>query len=171
MVFWFGRRKEKEEKPRQTIRGQDIEIAGDVGGTARGSETNPSRAEEIVTAAAQKRLQKRTEYRGDDGVYVSPTPITAGSEVTVKYDGLLARSGADAVYLHAGFGPNDSWREIHDIPMTMARDNMWTATVPIKVEETSRINFCFRDSANNWDNNNGANWSYEIHNGEIPSFP
>ncbi|HHY48029.1 MAG TPA: carbohydrate-binding protein [Firmicutes bacterium] len=123
-----------------------------------------------MTGAARRgtRTEPGAEYRGDDGVYVRPTPITAGSEVTVKYDGLLARSGADQVYLHMGFGPNDSWRDTRDIPMTKTTDNMWTTVVPISIDETSRFNFCFRDSANNWDNNNGANWSYEIHNGENP---
>ncbi|NPV53244.1 MAG: carbohydrate-binding protein [Firmicutes bacterium] len=111
-------------------------------------------------------MEKRAEFRGDDGVYVSPTPITSGTDVTVKYNGLLARSGADAVYLHAGFGPADSWANVRDVPMTRTIDDMWTAIVPIGIEESSRLNFCFRDSANNWDNNNGVNWSYEIHNGE-----
>jgi hypothetical protein len=27
----------------------------------------------------------------------------------------------------------------------------------------SPFNVCFRDSAHNWDNNYGSNWSFEIH--------
>ncbi|HHV62703.1 MAG TPA: carbohydrate-binding protein [Firmicutes bacterium] len=111
-------------------------------------------------------MEKRTEFRGDDGVYVSPTPITAGTDVTIKYDGLLARAGADAVYLHAGFGPSNNWTNVRDIPMSKTIDDMWTAVIPVDIEESSRLNFCFRDNAYNWDNNNGKNWSYEIHNGE-----
>ncbi|HHW28649.1 MAG TPA: hypothetical protein GXX21_03700 [Syntrophomonadaceae bacterium] len=32
----------------------------------------------------------------------------------------------------------------------------------IRIEKEGQFNFCFKDSANNWDNNNGLNWSYTI---------
>lgn len=190
MVFWFLRRKDKEVKAPEKTR--DMELASEPGtGTtsstiqsehakeASGPAVQGRRAEEIVGAGretvAMRNIQSkaqyhgRAQYRGDDGVYVSPTPITAGSEVTIKYDGLLARSGADQIYLHYGFGDNDNWKEPRDIPMTLTVDNMWTTTVPIDIDETSNLNFCFHDSANNWDNFNKANWSYQIHNGENPT--
>nr|WP_236995025.1 carbohydrate-binding protein [Heliomicrobium modesticaldum] len=27
------------------------------------------------------------------------------------------------------------------------------------------VHFCFHDSAHNWDNNNGLNWTIQVHNG------
>ena len=96
----------------------------------------------------------------DDGIEVEPTPITLGDELKVEYRGLLARSGAEAVYLHYGYGPGD-WRFVQDIPMAKSPEGVWTAMV--QAGERGRFSFCFRDNADNWDNNNGRNWSYEIH--------
>ncbi|MCR4427314.1 MAG: carbohydrate-binding protein [Firmicutes bacterium] len=93
-------------------------------------------------------------------------PVTAGEKVTVKYNGLLAQSGADAVYLHAGFGQRD-WHHVSDLPMTQEKPGVWSTTVSLDPNETSRFNFCFKDRANNWDNNYGLNWSVEIHNGQL----
>ena len=96
----------------------------------------------------------------DDGIIVRPTPVSLGDELQVEYRGLLAQSGAEEVYLHYGFGRSD-WTYVQDIPMEKSSDGTWTAVV--QVEEAGRFNFCFRDNANNWDNNYGRNWSYEIH--------
>ncbi|NMB46359.1 MAG: carbohydrate-binding protein [Firmicutes bacterium] len=96
----------------------------------------------------------------DSGIDVEPTPITLGDELKIEYRGLLAASGAEAVYVHYGFGPGD-WRFVQDIPMEKTPDGTWTAVV--QAGEKGRFSFCFRDNANNWDNNNGKNWSYEIH--------
>jgi len=102
------------------------------------------------------------DYPG--GVVVDPTPITAGEEITVLYDGLLAKSGADQVYLHVGYGPGQEWKSVADLKMSRTGWG-WVKTIEIPFEE--RFNFCFRDSTNNWDNNSGTNWSFVIHNGRF----
>lgn len=104
--------------------------------------------------------------REDDGVYVSPMPITAGDSVTVRYSGLLAQSGAEQVYLHMGFG-RERWNRVSDVPMGKAGPRTFEARVNLPLEETSRFHFCFRDNAGHWDNNSGRDWSCEIHHGEI----
>ncbi len=96
-------------------------------------------------------------------VTVQPTPITAGERVQVVYDGLLNKSGADTIYLHAGVGYGDNWMDVTDI--TMDRDGQGRFTAQLRVNTTDRFNFCFKDAADNWDNNSGNNWSYEVHNG------
>ncbi len=105
----------------------------------------------------------RAEIEG--GVTAHPVPITAGSEVNIKYNGLLATSGADAVYLHYGYGPANNWNEVTDLMMHRTSEGFEAS---IKVNSSDRLNFCFRDSANNWDNNCGRNWSYTIHSGKRP---
>lgn len=96
----------------------------------------------------------------EDGIRVKPTPITLGDEFKIEYRGLLARAGAGKVILHCGYGPGD-WRHVQDIEMEKNKEGAWTATV--RATQPGRFNFCFRDNAYNWDNNNGLNWSYEIH--------
>ncbi|NLY30617.1 MAG: carbohydrate-binding protein [Firmicutes bacterium] len=105
-------------------------------------------------------LSRDYQLAPDDGIIVRPTPVSLGDELQVEYRGLLAQSGAEEVYLHYGFGRSD-WTYVQDIPMEKSADGTWTAVV--QVEEAGRFNFCFRDNANNWDNNYGRNWSYEIH--------
>lgn len=110
---------------------------------------------------AKLRAMHEADYPG--GVVVDPTPISFRDEITVFYNGLLAKSGADQVYLHTGYGAAREWKEIRDVPMDRTG---WGWVTNMQMTDDSRFNFCFKDSAQNWDNNNGANWSFEIHNGE-----
>ena len=97
----------------------------------------------------------------DPGIKVSPTPITTGEKITVKYNGLLNKAEAKSVYLHSGFGYSN-WHNIHDIKMKKKK-NYWITELHVNSDD--RLNLCFHDCAGNWDNNNGKNWSFEIHNG------
>lgn len=97
------------------------------------------------------------------GVNVYPTPITLGEHVNIVYDGLLSRSGAQDVYLHAGFGFHDHWRDIKDLKM-LRTGRGWEQT--LQADDATRLNFCFKDGAEHWDNNWGHNWSFEIHDGK-----
>lgn len=153
----------------------DVEVAAEI---ARGS--RPGAGDE---ASKEGRRASSPEHDGggrreaarvegaapadvDDGVYVSPTPITAGDSVSVRYSGLLARSGAAQVYLHMGYGIG-AWKSVTDVPMARTAPGTFEARIDLPLEETSRLHFCFRDDAGNWDNNGGRNWSYEIHDGEL----
>lgn len=110
----------------------------------------------------QARLRSMYEADYPQGVVVDPTPITAGEEITVLYYGLLAKSGAQQVYLHTGYGDAREWRDVSDLKMSRTG---WGWVKTLEMPDFTRFNFCFRDSADNWDNNNGINWSFEIHNG------
>lgn len=111
------------------------------------------------------RLRSMHEADYPQGVVVDPTPITVGEEITVLYYGLLAKSGADQIFIRVGFGDGRDWKNISDLKMSRTGWG-WVKTMEMPDEE--RFNFCFRDSAQNWDNNNGINWSFQIHNGRLP---
>lgn len=113
---------------------------------------------------SEQRLKEMQESLMGGGVYVDPTPITAGQQVTILYNGLLSNSGAQQVYLHVGYGDANHWTHVADYPMNKIG---WGWEKTITMEDDSRFNFCFKDSANNWDNNSGRNWSYEVHNGDF----
>ncbi|MBO8127120.1 MAG: carbohydrate-binding protein [Firmicutes bacterium] len=104
-------------------------------------------------------------FNEEYGIEVSPTPITAGETVTVRYNGTLAEQGAKQITLHAGYGTGDNWEEVFDVPMTKQPDGSWTAEVAIDTD--SQFHFCFTDGKS-WDNNYGKNWTYEVHNGLNP---
>ena len=92
-----------------------------------------------------------------NGVSISPAVPTSGEKVKVMYDGLLSKSGASHIYAHVGFG--STWNNIYDYPMSRS-DTGFEATIPVTKPDT--MNLCFKDCANNWDNNSGKNYVYEI---------
>ncbi|OPX91534.1 MAG: Carbohydrate binding domain (family 25) [Pelotomaculum sp. PtaB.Bin013] len=74
------------------------------------------------------------------------------NDITVCYNGLLAKSGADQVFLHYGFG--DRWMDTSTDKMNRTYRG-WEKNIKMK---SDKVNFCFKDSADHWDNNNGSNW-------------
>jgi len=91
------------------------------------------------------------------GIYLDPEPHRVGDRCHITYEGLLKKSGADQVYLHYGYGTN--WNQVQDIPMFNTEKG---AACDLTVEQDGLFNFCFKDSADHWDNNNGHNWSLTI---------
>ncbi|MDK2824665.1 MAG: hypothetical protein PWQ67_1544 [Clostridia bacterium] len=89
-------------------------------------------------------------------VSIDPNFPEIGEEIRVGYNGLLAQNGAEQVYLHVGYDNN--WHDLEDIPMQKDVDGWYCEFIP----QYSEVNFCFHDSANNWDNNNGSNWSIKL---------
>lgn len=80
------------------------------------------------------------------------------SEARIRYAGLLAKSGADRVIGVYGFGSNQKWEDVSEVVMTKDTTGAFTATIPIT--RGKNINFAFRDSAENWDNNSGLNYTF-----------
>lgn len=105
--------------------------------------------------------KKRTVHV-EDGVSVTPVPLTMGESLTIQYEGLLVQSGAKEMYAHIGYGAHDNWSEVEDLKME-TKNNTWTCQV---LPMDDRINFCFHDGANHWDNNYGKNWSLTVHSGK-----
>jgi hypothetical protein len=97
-----------------------------------------------------------THYN-DDRVSLEPSPVKQGDSVHINYQGLLRNSGADQVFLHYGV---DGWKNTNTVPMNRMQNGVFGAE--IKADAGREVNFCFKDSADNWDNNNGWNWSAEI---------
>jgi hypothetical protein len=92
-----------------------------------------------------------------NGVSISPAIPTVGDKATLLYDGLLAKSGATHVYARVGYG--NKWDSLYDYPMQRTSTGFEAA---IPVSKGDDINVCFKDCANNWDNNSGLNYSFEV---------
>jgi hypothetical protein len=120
---------------------------------------------EIATMETASKIRSKptaADVKAGDGVFVAPTPITAGDEIQIWYGGLLARNGARRVFLHWGVGPG-AWQQVRDVEMKTHSPGIFSCL--ITAAEGGRLEFCFHDGAGNWDNNSGRNWSYTIHNG------
>ncbi len=92
------------------------------------------------------------------GVQVKPLN-ESGREVAIRYNGLLASSGAGQIYIHFGFGEAQDWVDVTDLHLERTPDG-WESSV--SMHDNRQLNFCFRDGIFNWDNNGGLNWIYRI---------
>ena len=92
-----------------------------------------------------------------NGVIIKPNVIAEGDTATIAYNGLLYKSGADNLYLHVGYGRE--WDNAKDIKMSRTNDG-FEARLPI--EDYNKLNVAFKDCANNWDNNGGYNYSFDV---------
>lgn len=93
----------------------------------------------------------------DDRVSWEPSPVRQGDTIHINYQGLLRNSGAAEVFLHYGA---DGWKNVNSVRMRKMENGVFG--VDIEADAGRELNFCFRDNSNNWDNNNGWNWSAEI---------
>lgn len=93
-----------------------------------------------------------------NGVQVKPL-TESGRDLAVRYNGLLASSDAGDIYMHYGYGDSEDWANVGDMNLNRSFEGWETS---ITMQEGRQLNFCFRDSAENWDNNGGLNWIYRI---------
>jgi hypothetical protein len=107
-------------------------------------------------ARITKSARENTDYV-QNGVAINPSTPSVGEKVKIVYDGLLSKSGANHVYARVGYGSR--WENQQDIPM-MRTGMGFETTVPVLKPDT--LNLCFKDCANNWDNNSGMNYSFDV---------
>lgn len=93
----------------------------------------------------------------DNRVSWEPAPVRSGDHVHINYQGLLRNSGADEVFIHYGV---DGWHNLKTTRMQRMSDGIFGAE--LRADASREINVCFKDSANNWDNNSGWNWKVDI---------
>lgn len=99
----------------------------------------------------------------ENGVLIYPS---GQGSCHITYTGLLKECGATAVYAHIGQGCQ--WKNTKDYQMEKTpRGFELSLLLP---ENVDRLNVCFKDSANNWDNNTGANYSFLVPSSETASL-
>lgn len=90
-------------------------------------------------------------------IFFNTDKIVENSKLKVSYVGTLYQAGAEEVFIHYGFNPE--WDNTVDIKMEKTELGF---QCEIDINESTTLNFCFRDGANNWDNNNGQNYIFPI---------
>ena len=86
-------------------------------------------------------------------IFFNTDKLIENSKVKISYIGKLYQEASEEVFIHYGFGSN--WDNINDIQMNKT-DLGFQAE--IELLEGDSFNFCFKDSNNNWDNNEGENY-------------
>lgn len=92
-----------------------------------------------------------------NGVSLSKKTLNSGDRIRVSYSGLLVQSGAQSLFLYVGYG--DEWENKLLMPMEYA-DGIFSAEIEIR--DFKSLGVCFKDAADNWDNNSGSNYVFSI---------
>ena len=90
-------------------------------------------------------------------IFFNTDKLVENSKVKISYAGKLFQDNCEDVYIHYGFGLN--WDNIGEIKMEKTELG-FQAEVELPSSET--FNFCFRNAKNEWDNNGGANYIFQI---------
>ena len=80
------------------------------------------------------------------------------TQAEISYSGLLAKSGAQEVQGVYGFGSNQNWEGVSSIQLKKEGEGTFKGVLPL--EHGKNINIAFKDSAENWDNNSGMNYTF-----------
>lgn len=98
-------------------------------------------------------MKKQIQWEGyeESGVVYART---SSKTLKVNYKGLLENSGAQEVYMHYGWG--SEWAAQETIPLSKT-DEGWIGEITVMPKQTE-VNMCFKDNAENWDNNAGQNY-------------
>jgi len=95
-------------------------------------------------------------------IFFNTDRLVQSSKVKVSYSGALFQANAEDVFIHYGF--DNDWKELNEIKMEKT-DLGFQAEIDIPAYDT--FNFCFRDGNNNWDNNETANYVFDIEKCEM----
>ena len=95
-------------------------------------------------------------------IFFNTDKLIENSIVKISYTGKLFQEEAEEVFVHYGFGNN--WSNLNEIKMEKTELG-FQAEIDLISEET--LNLCFRNSNNEWDNNDGQNYIFPIDKSEL----
>ena len=90
-------------------------------------------------------------------IFFNTDKLVENTKVKISYTGKLFQEGSQEVTIHYGFGIN--WDNVNDVVMEKT-DLGFQAEVTLG--EGDSFNFCFKDENENWDNNEGQNYVFNL---------
>ncbi len=90
-------------------------------------------------------------------IFFNTDKLIQGSSVKISYTGCLYNEHSSNVYLHYGY--DNEWKEINEIQMEKTDLGFQAELILLPY---STLNLCFRDDNGNWDNNQNANYIFDI---------
>ena len=90
-------------------------------------------------------------------IFFNTDKLVENTKVKISYTGQLFQDASEEVTIHYGFG--DNWDNVNDVVMEKT-DLGFQAEIELGEGNTS--NFCFKDGNDNWDNNDGQNYVFNL---------
>ena len=90
-------------------------------------------------------------------IFFNTDKLVENTKVKISYTGKLFQEASQEVTIHYGFGIN--WDNVNDVVMEKT-DLGFQAEITLVEGDT--FNFCFKDENDNWDNNEGHNYIFNL---------
>ena len=95
-------------------------------------------------------------------IFFNTDKLIGNNTVKISYTGKLFQDESEEVFAHYGFGNN--WDNLNEIKMEKTELGFQTE---IELNSSDTLNLCFRNSNNEWDNNDGQNYIFPIEKPEM----
>ena len=95
-------------------------------------------------------------------IFFNTDKLIEGTNVKISYTGRLFEENSESVFLHYGFGPQ--WDNVNEVQMLKTELGF---QAEIELLSADSLNLCFRNSNNEWDNNEGQNFIFPIEKAEL----
>ena len=91
-------------------------------------------------------------------IFFNTDKLIENTSIKLSYTGDLFKDGYDGqVFIHYGFG--QEWENVAELEMNKTELGY---QIEIDLNDSESFNFCFRNSENEWDNNDGQNYIFPI---------
>ena len=95
-------------------------------------------------------------------IFFNTDKLIENNIVKITYTGKLFQDGSEEVFIHYGFGNN--WDNLNEVKMEKTELGF---QAEIELNSSDTLNLCFRNSNNEWDNNDGQNYIFPIEKAEM----
>lgn len=95
-------------------------------------------------------------------IFFNTDKLIENNKVKISYTGKLFQNGSDEVFIHYGFGNN--WDNLNELKMEKSELGF---QAEIELLSSDTLNLCFRNSNNEWDNNEAQNYIFPIEKAEL----
>ena len=95
-------------------------------------------------------------------IFFNTDKLIGNNTVKISYTGKLFQDESEEVFAHYGFGNN--WDNLNEIKMEKTELGF---QAEIELISSDTLNLCFRNSNNEWDNNDGQNYIFPIEKPEM----
>ena len=90
-------------------------------------------------------------------IFFNTDKLVENSNVKISYTGKFFQDNSEEVFIHYGFGLN--WDNLNDIKMEKTELGF---QAEIFLCEGETFNFCFKNGNDEWDNNDGKNYIFNL---------
>lgn len=94
-------------------------------------------------------------------IFFNTDRLTANSTVKISYTGKFFQDGSSNVYIKYGFG--NEWENLVEAEMTKSELGF---QIEVNLINKDTFNFCVKNEKDEWDNNDGNNYVFNIEHPE-----